>query len=88
MQFDAQSVIEDISSGRREPSPGLYLNVIQSRVGWQDDLAETTAREGMSLLVAGSETTAMTLSVSVLLYPNAILCFITGKLGIQDLGQR
>ena len=73
MQSDAQSIIEDIRGERREPIPGLYLSVIQSRLGWQDNLAETIAREGMSLLIAGSETTAMTLSVSVLLYLNAFL---------------
>ncbi|KAL9032134.1 MAG: hypothetical protein Q9180_006680, partial [Flavoplaca navasiana] len=63
MQSDAQSIIEDIRGERREPIPGLYLSVIQSRLGWQDNLAETIAREGMSLLIAGSETTAMTLSL-------------------------
>ncbi|KAL8889763.1 MAG: hypothetical protein Q9215_003005 [Flavoplaca cf. flavocitrina] len=63
MQSDAQSIIDDIRGERREPIPGLYLSVIQSRLEWQDNLAETIAREGMSLLIAGSETTAMTLSL-------------------------
>ncbi|KAL8853948.1 MAG: hypothetical protein Q9221_001256 [Calogaya cf. arnoldii] len=62
MQSDVQSVIEDLGSDTHEPKPRLYLNVIQSNLGSHDESAETIAREGMSLLLAGSETTAMTLS--------------------------
>ena len=65
MQSDVQSVIEDLGSDTHEPKPRLYLNVIQSNLGSHDESAETIAREGMSLLLAGSETTAMTLSVSI-----------------------
>lgn len=62
MQFDVQAIIEDLSSKTHEPKPGLFLKIMQSNIGPQDRSAERIAREGMSLLVAGSETTAVTLS--------------------------
>ncbi|KAL8771834.1 MAG: hypothetical protein Q9209_002772 [Squamulea sp. 1 TL-2023] len=63
MQLDIQSIIKDLTSRFHEPRPGLFLNVLQSDLSPQDKSPETISREGMSLLVAGSETTAMTLSV-------------------------
>ncbi|KAL9000687.1 MAG: hypothetical protein Q9169_000723 [Polycauliona sp. 2 TL-2023] len=63
MQSDVQSIIDDLSSGNQEPKPGMYLNVIQSNLSSQDKSNETIAREGMSLIIAGSETTASTLSI-------------------------
>ncbi|KAL8786644.1 MAG: hypothetical protein Q9213_002673 [Squamulea squamosa] len=64
MQVDVQSVVKDLTSESHEPKPGLFLNVLQSDISPQDKSPETISREGMSLLVAGSETTAMTLSVT------------------------
>ncbi|KAL8644389.1 MAG: hypothetical protein Q9226_007786 [Calogaya cf. arnoldii] len=70
MQSDVQSVIKDLGSDTHEPKPGLYLNVIQNNLGSHDESAETIAREGLSLLLAGSETTAMTLSIVTYLLAN------------------
>ncbi|KAL8674586.1 MAG: hypothetical protein Q9168_001029 [Polycauliona sp. 1 TL-2023] len=63
MQSDVQSIIDDLSSETRESKPGLFMNVLQSSLSPQDKSAEAIASEGMGLLIAGSETTASTLSI-------------------------
>lgn len=63
MEVDVQSIIKNMNSESYEPEPGLFLDVLQSNLSPQDNSAEKIAREGMSLLIAGTETTAVTLSL-------------------------
>ena len=63
MEVDVQSIIKNLRSESYEPEPGLFLDVLQSNPSPQDNSAEKIAREGMSLLIAGTETTAVTLSL-------------------------
>ncbi|KAL8909677.1 MAG: hypothetical protein Q9171_004948 [Xanthocarpia ochracea] len=63
MEVDVRSIIKDLNSESYEPEPGLFLDVLQSNLSPQDNSAEKIAREGMSLLIAGTETTAVTLSL-------------------------
>ena len=63
MQSDIQATIEELSSSKtHEPKPGLFSTILQSNLSPQDRTAERIAREAMSLLIAGSETTAFTMS--------------------------
>ncbi|CAO1597216.1 hypothetical protein XANCAGTX0491_001035 [Xanthoria calcicola] len=62
MQSDIQATIEQLNSQTHEPKPGLFSTILQSNLSPQDRTAERIAREAMSLLVAGSETTAFTMS--------------------------
>ncbi|KAL8729308.1 MAG: hypothetical protein Q9166_004805 [cf. Caloplaca sp. 2 TL-2023] len=48
----------------RKPPPGLFAGLLKSKLPSQDKSAERLSREGISLLIAGSETTAQTLSVT------------------------
>ncbi|KAL8860495.1 MAG: hypothetical protein Q9178_003154 [Gyalolechia marmorata] len=63
MEVDVQSIVEDLSSESHEPEPGLFLDVLQSNLSPQENSAKKIAREGMSLLIAGTVTTAVTLSL-------------------------
>ena len=63
MQSDIQATIDELSSSKtHEPKPGLFSTILQSNLSPQDRTAERIAREAMSLLIAGSETTAFTMS--------------------------
>lgn len=62
MQSDIQVTIDELNSKTHEPKPALFSTILQSNLRPQDRTAERIAREAMSLLIAGSETTAFTMS--------------------------
>lgn len=75
METDVGSLVKRREKEPHKPEPGIFVSILESNLPQQDKVADRMSREGMSLLVAGSETTAQTLSITtyhILANPNVL----------------
>ncbi|KAL8690123.1 MAG: hypothetical protein Q9224_004482 [Gallowayella concinna] len=64
METDIHSLSKRLEIGSPKAEPGIFVGLLESNLPSEDKVADRMSREGMALLVAGSETTAQTLSIT------------------------
>ena len=64
MEKDVDALNKHIKYNPNGPEPGIFAGLLRSNFPPSEKVAERMSSEGMGLLVAGSETTAQTLSVT------------------------
>ena len=75
METDVDALNKHFKYNPNGPEPGIFAGLLKSNLPPQEKAAERMSSEGMGLLVAGSETTAQTLSVTtyhILANPNIV----------------
>lgn len=64
MQNDVKSIIKGLDDKTYKPNPSVFEGLLTSSLPPQEKTLERLVREGMALIIAGSEATAQTLSIT------------------------